>query len=216
MAFGPQLGFFFMKKLKPAIFYFDGQNLYRRARAVFSNIKHPNFDPVALSKLIAEKHSFKIQKIKFYTGIPPKGRFPHWHKFWSRKLTLLGKNNLVETFTRQTRLRKETVLIDNKEHEIEFDVEKGIDVRIAIDIVRDVFYKHTETVVIFSQDQDLSEVAKEIKKIGKKEQRYISVFSAFPYPSTSLPIYRQGIHGTNWIRISETDYNQCIDTRDYR
>ena len=95
-------------------------------------------------------------------------------------------------------------------------MEKGVDVGIAIDIVRDVFYKHTDTIVIFSQDQDLSEAVKEIKKIGKRENRYISVFSAFPYPSTPPPIYKQGIHGTNWIRISETDYNQCIDTRDYR
>ena len=98
-----------MKELKPATFYFDGQNLYRRTRAVFSNIKYPNFDPVALSNLIAKKYSLKIQKIKFYTGIPPKSRSPHWHKFWSRKLALLGKSKLVETFTRQTRLRKETV-----------------------------------------------------------------------------------------------------------
>ena len=72
---------FFMKQLKPATFYFDGQNLYRRAHAVFSNIKFPNFDPVALSNLVAKKHSFQIQKIKFYTGVPPKDRSPHWHKF---------------------------------------------------------------------------------------------------------------------------------------
>ena len=191
------------------------QNLYRRARAVFPDVKYPNFDPVALAGLVAKKYSLKIKQIKFYTGIPPKKRYPHWHIFWTRKLANLGRNELVKTFTRQTRLRKNTITIDGKDHEIEFDVEKGIDVRIAVEIVSDVFYQKSDAIVIFSQDQDLSEAVSESKKICKNQNRYISIFSAFPLVS-SLPLYKQGIHGTNWIRISQTDYNQCIDTRDYR
>ena len=206
-----------IKKTQPsAVFYFDGQNLYRRARAVFPAVKYPDFDPVALSILVAKKYSLKIKKIKFYTGIPPKKRDPHWHTFWTRKLTFLGRNKLVETFSRPTRLRKNTMLIDGKPHEVEFEVEKGIDVRIAVEIVRDVFDQLSDAVVIFSQDQDLLEAVSESKKIGKKQNRNILFFSAFPYPDSPLPLYKQGIHGTNWIKISETDYNQCIDSRNYK
>ena len=219
---GPQLGFFLfygeflIKKPRSAVFYFDGQNLYRRARAVFPAVKCPDFDPAALAASVAEKHFLEIKKIKFYTGIPPKKRDPHWHTFWTRKLTFLGRNKSVETFSRPTRLRKNTILIDGKPHETEFEVEKGIDTRIAIDIVRDVLDQESEAVVIFSQDQDLSEAVSEFKKIGKKQNRRILFFSAFPYPASSLPLYKQGIHGTDWIKISEADYNCCIDPRDYR
>ena len=205
-----------IKKPQSAVFYFDGQNLYRRARAVFPAVKYPDFDPVALSVLVAKKCSLKIEKIKFYTGVPPKKRDPHWHTFWTRKLTFLGRNKLVETFSRPTRLRRNTMLVDGKPHETEFEVEKGIDVRIAVEIVSDVFYQLSDAVVIFSQDQDLLEAVNESKKIGKKQNRRISFFSAFPCPASSLPLYKQGIHGTNWIKISEADYNRCIDPRDYR
>ena len=91
-----------MEKTKTAIFYFDAQNLYRRAREVFPHVKYPNFDPIALSRLVAQKYSLKVKKIKFYTGIPPKKRNPYWNKFWSKKLALLGKSELVKIFTRKT------------------------------------------------------------------------------------------------------------------
>ena len=99
---------------------------------------------------------------------------------------------------------------------MEFEVEKGIDVRIAVEIVSDVFYQLSDAVMIFSQDQDLLEAVNESKKIGKTQKRRISFFSAFPCPASSLPLYKQGIHGTNWIKISEADYNRCIDPKDYR
>ena len=76
-------GFFMEKSKKTSIFYFDAQNLYRQAKRVFSDVPYPNFDPVALSNLIAQKYFLKIKKIKFYTGIPPKKRDPYWNKFWS-------------------------------------------------------------------------------------------------------------------------------------
>ena len=137
-----------MEKLKSTIFYFDAQNLYRRAKEVFS-VTYPNFDPIALSNLIAQKHSLQIKKIRFYTGIPPKKRKPHWNEFWSKKLAILGKNELVTIFTRKTQLTKKTITIEGKEHHISFDVEKGIDTRITIDIVRDVLNQEAEAIVIF-------------------------------------------------------------------
>ena len=113
-SFDPHVGFFFMNKLKTAIFYFDAQNLYRRAKEVFPNVKYPNFDPIALSKLVAQKYSLKVKTIKFYTGVPPKKRNPYWNKFWSKKLAILGKNELVKIFTRKTQLREKIILIEGK------------------------------------------------------------------------------------------------------
>ena len=99
----------------------------------------------------------------------------------------------------------------SKERQIKFDVEKSIDTRITIDIVRDVLNQESEAIVIFSEDQDLSEAVTEVKKIAKTQGKYISVFSASP-PFKD----KRGISGSQWIKISETDYNRCIDPKDYR
>lgn len=211
LAFGPHAGFFFMKTTKSAIFYFDAQNFYRRSKEVFSGIKYPNFDPVALSNLVAQKYSLKVKKIRFYTGVPPKKRNPYWNRFWSKKLAFLGRDPSIKIFTRKTQTREKTIFIEDKVHKIKFDVEKGIDTRITIDIVRDVLEQESEAIVIFSEDQDLSEAVAEIKKIAKSQNKYISIFSASP-PFKD----KRGISGSKWIKISESDYNQCIDKRDYR
>ena len=199
-----------MEKFKSTIFYFDAQNLYRRAKEVFS-ITYPNFDPIALSNLIAQKHSLQIKKIRFYTGVPPKKRNRRWNKFWSKKLAILGKSELVTIFTRKTQSTTKTILIDGKEHQISFDVEKGIDTRITIDIVRDALDQEAEAIVIFSEDQDLSEAVKEVKKIAEKQSKYIFIFSAVLAFNG-----KRGISGSERIEITEEEYNQCIDTRDYR
>jgi hypothetical protein len=68
--------------------------------------------------------------------------------------------------------------------------------------------------VIFSQDQDLSEVADEIRKISSREDRWIKIASAFPIGPTSRN--RRGINGTDWIKIDRKTYDACIDSRDYR
>ncbi len=150
---------------KSAIFYFDAQNFYKRARTTFSGIKYPNFNPVVLSHVVAQQYSLEIQKIKFYTGIPPKKRNPHWNQFWSKKLALMGKNKKVTIFTRKTQLREKIIVIEGKEHQITFDVEKGIDARMTIDVVRDALKQESKAIVIFSEDQDLSEAINELKII---------------------------------------------------
>jgi hypothetical protein len=68
--------------------------------------------------------------------------------------------------------------------------------------------------LIFSQDQDLSEVAQEIRQIAEEQARWIKVASAFP--SSPALGNRRGIDKTDWIRIDRTTYDACLDRRDYR
>jgi hypothetical protein len=68
--------------------------------------------------------------------------------------------------------------------------------------------------VIFSQDQDLSEVAEEIRTIAQEQDRWIKIVSAFPFSPTSRN--RRGIEKTDWIRIDRALYGACLDRRDYR
>jgi hypothetical protein len=68
--------------------------------------------------------------------------------------------------------------------------------------------------LIFSQDQDLSEVADEIRKISKERGRQVKIASAFP--DNPNPAYRRGIDKTEWHTISKSEYDSCIDPVDYR
>jgi hypothetical protein len=92
--------------------------------------------------------------------------------------------------------------------------EKGIDVRIAVDIIRQAHAKRYDVGILFSQDQDLSEVAQEIRVIAQEQKRFIKMASAFPVSSTSRN--RRGIEGTDWIPLERAAYDRCLDARDYR
>jgi hypothetical protein len=92
--------------------------------------------------------------------------------------------------------------------------EKGIDVRIAIDIIRMAHRQECDVALVFSQDQDLSEVAKEIRQIAGEQDRWIKIASAFPLSPTSRN--RRGIDKTDWIPIDRATYDSCLDPRDHR
>jgi hypothetical protein len=57
-----------------------------------------------------------------------------------------------------------------------------------------------DIVLVFSQDQDLSEVADEVKSIFIQQKRWLCMACAYPIS----PVYnnRRGIDKTEWIQIS--------------
>ena len=71
-----------------------------------------------------------------------------------------------------------------------------------------------DVAVIFSQDQDLSDVPLEVRAIARDQRRWIKVACAFPCsPKTRN---RRGIDKTDWIRIDQATYDACLDHRLYR
>lgn len=92
--------------------------------------------------------------------------------------------------------------------------EKGIDVRIALDVIRMAHRQEYDIALVFSQDQDLSEVADEIRAIAAEQARWIKMACAFPSSPTSRN--RRGVNKTDWIRIDRDTYDACLDRRDYR
>ena len=93
-------------------------------------------------------------------------------------------------------------------------LEKGVDVRIALDIVRFALEGSYDVALIFSQDQDLIEAVQDVKKISMLQDRWIKPACAFP---TSPTVQKtRGINGTDWIRIDRATYDACIDPNDYR
>jgi uncharacterized LabA/DUF88 family protein len=92
--------------------------------------------------------------------------------------------------------------------------EKGVDVRIALDVVRLALDNLYDIALIFSQDQDLTEAVKDVKRISILQEQWIGVACAFPV-SPTVPKAR-GVDGTDWIRIDRLLYDSCLDPIDYR
>ncbi len=121
----------------------------------------------------------------------------------------------IITFSRPLRYREKTLkLAGGNEFSTIVGEEKGVDVRIALDVIRMVRKNELDVALLFSQDQDFSEVADEIKTIAQEQNRWIKVASAFPASLSARNA--RGINNTDWIPIDRASYDACIDPRDYR
>lgn len=199
--------------VKRTITFIDGQNLFYAVKKAFG-YTYPNYDPKALAECIAAPRGWTLTKIFFYTGIPDPDDDPFWNHFWTAKLAVMGTRG-VETFSRTLRYRNQSVqLPDGTTSTVLVGQEKGIDVRIALDVVRLARENRYDVALIFSQDQDLSEVADEVRAISIQQARWIKVACAFPVSPTAEN--RRGINGTEWIRIDRVTYDACLDLNDYR
>ena len=81
-------------------------------------------------------------------------------------------------------------------------------------VIRTARQNDLDVAIIFSQDQDFSEVADEIRALAQEQGRWMKIASAFPTSPTSGN--KRGINGTDWIKIDRATYDACIDPRDYR
>lgn len=198
---------------KRAVVFFDGQNLYHGAREAFG-YTFPNYDAKALSERVCAQQGWTLKQVRFYTGVPDATDNPNWNQFWSAKLLTMSRQG-VATFSRSLRYRNRQVkLPDGKTHAFLAGEEKGIDVRIALDIIRMAHGGQFDVAVVFSQDQDLSEVAAEVRVIAQEQNRWIKMASAFPLSPASRN--HRGIEKTDWIKIDRAMYDACVDPRDYR
>lgn len=198
---------------KRAVVFIDGQNLFHAAREAFGYV-YPNYDVLALARCICETRGWTLTQVRFYTGIPDVSDDALWHRFWEAKLRAISWQG-VHIYSRSLRYRNKTVrLPDGTTHTFLAGEEKGIDVRLALDVIRMAHRKEYDVAVILSQDQDLSEVAEEIRAIAREQDRWIKIACAFPFSPTTRN--RRGIEKTDWIRIDRATYDACLDRRDYR
>lgn len=196
-----------------AVVFIDGQNLYHAARETFG-VSHPNYDVMRLAHAVCKQAGCLLTEARFYTGFPDAHDDARWHRFWTKKLLAISRQG-VKVFSRSLRYRDHVVHIgDGVTMTKRIGEEKGIDVRIAIDLIRLAHRHRYDVAIVLSQDQDLSEVADEIRQIAYEQRRWLKMISAFPH-RTGAPNER-GINKTDWLKIDEATYSDCIDPHDYR
>jgi len=198
---------------KRAVAFIDGQNLFHAAREAFG-YTYPNYDPVALARAVCSAQGWRLAQTRFYTGVPDPSDNAFWGHFWTAKLAVMGTRG-VQVYSRPLRYRNKTIRLPRGETTtVLVGQEKGIDVRIALDVVRLALDMHYDVALVFSQDQDLSEAAEEIRLIAARQSRWIKIACAFPVSPTSRN--RRGVNKTDWIRIDRATYDACLDPNDYR
>jgi uncharacterized LabA/DUF88 family protein len=206
-----------MSKSEPAKkthIFIDGQNFYLSARTAFG-LRYPDFDTRAVADTIARKVSGQeADHIHFYTGMPVQKFSPRWFEFWTNKIAAMEAEG-IETFTRPLRYIHETDPQSPTGYKILSTREKGIDLRIALDVMEVARRTDVENIVIVSRDQDFQEVIEKIETMCAFERRDIGLWSAYPDGGNG-PSHLRGIDGTKEVIIDREEYARCIDRTDYR
>lgn len=140
-----------------AIAFFDGQNLFHCAKKAFG-YSFPNYDPKALAQAVCASKGWQFVEARFYTGVPDPADNAFWNHFWVAKGAQMGRDG-VYVYTRSLRYRNKIIkLLDGSEYSFLDGDEKGIDVRIALDVIRLANEDAYDVALVFCRDQDLSEV----------------------------------------------------------
>lgn len=197
-------------KVKKAVAFFDGQNLYNHAKEAF-DIKYPDYDPQKLLAAICEEKSWLVHGVRFYTGIHTSAGNLKWHRFWHNKILAMERKGVLVT---KRVLQYPTKRVASSDETIKGKAkEKGIDIRLALDMVRMARQKQYNVAVLFSQDQDFEEAVKEVKAIAEEQERWIELVCAFPVGLTASA--KSGVYGCTPFEIDETLYRKCIDPKNY-
>ena len=201
----PRAGVFIMR----TIVFFDGQNLFHLARLAWAaesargatQYSWPSYDVEKLAMALTTRESEReLSETRFYTGVPAatSGNPPgFWHDFWTNKLRFL-RNRGVYVYRGDVNTGGQ---------------EKGVDVSLAIDLIRATYEQRFEIAIIVSQDSDFGPAVALSKQIARNQGRQLVFESAFPFGSG---ISRRGVPGTTWIHIDKVTYDACLDPTDYR
>ena len=189
------------------IVFIDGQNLYHLAKRAWGSdasfaYSWPSYDVEKLSRaLVNYRDGRTLAETRFYTGVsdPKAGsKQEFWYGFWSNKIRHLKRQGIY--------VYRGRVNLGGQE--------KGVDVSLAIDLIRATYEFQYEAAIIVSQDSDFGPAIRLAKQIAKGQGRMLAFESRYPVGPGSRS--RRGVPGTTWLPIDKKTYDACHDPRDYR
>ena len=134
---------------KRSFVFIDGQNLFYAVKQAFG-YSYPNYDPLALAQWVCQQRGWQLTETHFYTGLPQVKDSAFWNYFWMAKLAVMGTRG-IKTFSRHLKYRNQTVYLPGgKTTTVLVGQEKGVDVRLALDVVRFAREDKYDVAVIFS------------------------------------------------------------------
>jgi hypothetical protein len=192
--------------------FFDGQNVLRTSNEVFGLGRGVqwNYDPRKLVEATRDQMEARlgavgapcphvvVQQIRFYTGVPTFERDLYGRSYWERLFTRFRNDHIV-VVSRNLRYYTQGP-----------PREKGIDLRIGLDIVRIATSGMCDGILLFSQDSDLYEAVEEAKALLARSgpQRPMYYFCAFP--RSADPMTNHGVKGMHWIPLYGEDFEKTL------
>jgi uncharacterized LabA/DUF88 family protein len=157
----------------------------------------------------------QLERAALYQGVPKAEHDADRNAWWNRKLAVVGRSG-VKVERRYMKPRELKIKLDgivHFEHTVQRLIEKGIDLKLGLDLVRYANSRAYDVAIIFSQDGDLVEAAEEVHRIAKEQNRWVQVECAHPFAPVAEchPINR-----TVQRQITRAIYDTCIDPTDYR
>lgn len=186
------------------VFFIDGQNLYHRSKECFG----PGWvHPMKLAQhMIAEDLAQKgaadrvLAQVRYYTGIHNRSRRPEQAETTQRRLAAWQADGC---YTESIRLRYDN---DGRARE------KGIDVRIALDLIRLARKGLYDVAVIVSEDSDLDEAARDVLEL-RDHERWIAVENVLPWSEQRRPRWLPSV--ARHRPFKEDVFHATLDSRDF-
>lgn len=165
--------------------FVDGQNLYHRCRDHFG---WPWVHPRRLASVLLEEdlsphdaHSRVVACVRYYTGIHDLAHRPEPHGLMVRRLQAYEEDGVTP------------IAIPLRYDGRGVGREKGVDVRMALDMVRLGRKGLFDVAVVVSEDSDLDEAVKDLYAL-RDHERWIAVENALPYTGAG------GARNPRWLR----------------
>jgi uncharacterized LabA/DUF88 family protein len=188
--------------------FVDYQNVYATARALFHHETDPPQDghiwPVALGELIVARRTRQsiLHELRVYRGLPDSTKQPSLYAVNDRQNAAWSGDSRVVTFRRPLRY-----LPDWPQSK---PLEKGIDVALAVDLVRLASQAADDVAVVFSRGTDLRPALEAVRDI-RTTRVHLEVASwkgsgRLRFSNTNLP----------WCHVLDRDdYLHVRDPTDY-
>lgn len=192
------------ERLLQTIVFIDGQNLFHLAKNSWehtgsSHYAYPSYDVEKVAQTLVNRVPGRVlAEIRFYTGVKNARQSYFWHGFWTNKLRRMQSRGIT--------IYRGRVNPSGQE--------KGVDVSLAVDLVRLTYEQAYDAAIIVSQDWDFGPAVQLAREIAKAQGRTLSIDSCFPYDGSYGS--NRGIPGTDWVHIDQTTFDSWLDPRDYR
>lgn len=190
------------------IVFIDYQNVFRGARDAFrlgEPGRHGNVSPFRLGRLIARRAGFELKQVRTYTGVPHRQRNREGHATMQRRIAAWrAESGRVEVYERPLRYPPPQ------------GREKGVDVQLAVDIVRLVIERECEAIALCSADTDLVPalefVDERFPDVSVTTVSWKAVMGGQQNEPLDLPSGR-----VTRLRLTQTEFERfLVDMVDYR
>ncbi len=193
-----------------AVVFIDAQNMYRGARRAYGWENHAgqygNFRPIGLARILTPGEDRILTEARVYTGVPTVKNDPRGNAITQRRMAAWITDNpeLVQVFPRSLKYPPPR------------GQEKGVDVELAIDIVRLAMDDAFDIVVLASTDTDLMPP---LELIAKRFPEKIIETAAFkPVPGCEADANPAlDLSGGGVIRklMDKKHFDRIADTRNF-